>query len=218
MPENTPPRVLVTGFEPFGGDSVNPSMQAVLALIAAPPPGIDLRGEILPVSHARTPRVIRSALARHRPDLVIATGEASGRAEISVERIGINVNDFRVADNDGEQPADVAVIEGGPAAWFATIPVKAIVASLREAGIPAHVSNSAGTHLCNHTLYLLGHLAASEYPGMKAGFIHLPALPEQAARRGNTPSMTTATVVAALRLAIATALGPAGGLSGSPAE
>jgi pyroglutamyl-peptidase len=206
MPENTPPRVLVTGFEPFDGDTVNPSMQAVLGLAADPPRGIELFTEILPVSHARTPRVLRATIARHRPDLVIATGEASGRAEVSVERIGINVNDFRVADNDGEQPSDVPVIEGGPAAYFATIPVKAIVAALREVGIPAHVSNTAGAHLCNHTLYLLGHLEATEYPGMRGGFLHLPALPEQASRRPGTPSMTTATVVAALRTAIAVAV------------
>ena len=209
MPENNPIRVLVTGFEPFGGESVNPSMQAVLGLAADPPPGIDLRTEILPVSHARTPPALRAAIARHRPDLVIATGEASGRAEVSVERIGINVNDFRVADNDGAQPVDVPVIEGGPAAYFATIPIKEVTAALREAGIPAGVSNTAGAHLCNHTLYLLGHLAATEYPGLRAGFLHLPALPEQAARHPGTPSMSTATAVLALRTAIAAAVKPA---------
>ena len=197
-------RVLVTGFEPFGGESVNPSMQAVLSLAANPPADVVLCTEILPVSHARTPQALRAAVARHRPDVVIATGEASGRAEISVERVGINVNDFRIADNDGTQPADVPVIEGGPAAYFATIPVKAVAAALRAAGVPVNVSNTAGTHLCNHTLYLLGHLAATEYPGMRSGFLHLPRLPEQAARHPGQPSMATATMVTALRTAIAT--------------
>jgi pyroglutamyl-peptidase len=195
--------VLVTGFEPFGGEPVNPSMQAALALAAEPPPDIVLSTEILPVSQVRTPQALRAAVARHRPDVVIATGEASGRAEVSVERVGINVNDFRIPDNDGAQPVDVPVIAGGPAAYFATIPIKAVTAALRAAGVPVHVSNTAGTHLCNHTLYLLGHLAATEYPGMRVGFLHLPGLPEQAARHPGQPSMATATMVTALKAAIA---------------
>ena len=203
MPNTNTLRVLVTGFEPFGGEPVNPSMQAVLGLAADPPPGIVLCTEILPVSQVRTPPALRAAVARDRPDVVIATGEASGRAEVSVERVGINVDDFRIADNDGMQPVDVPAVEGGPAAYFATIPVKAVTAALRAAGVPVHVSNTAGTHLCNHTLYLLGHLAATEYPGMRVGFLHLPALPEQAARHPGQPSMATATMVAALRAAIA---------------
>ncbi len=196
-------RVLVTGFEPFGGEPVNPSMQAVLGLAADPPPGVVLCTEILPVSQTRTPTALRAAVARHRPDVVIATGEASGRAEVSVERVGINVNDFRIPDNDGLQPVDVPVVEGGPAAYFATIPVKAVMAALRTAGVPVHVSNTAGTHLCNHTLYLLGHLAATEYSGMRVGFLHVPGLPEQAARHPGQPSMATATMVTALRAAVA---------------
>jgi pyroglutamyl-peptidase len=200
---HTPLTVLVTGFEPFGGEPVNPSMQAVLALAADPPAGIDLRTAILPVSLRRTPPALTEALAQHRPDVVVATGEAGGRQEVTVERIGINVDDFRVADNDGDQPVDVPVIAGGPAAYFATVPVKAMVAAMREAGVPASVSNTAGAHMCNHTLYLLGHLAASAYPGLRAGFVHLPYLPEQVVRHPGQPSMATATVVSALKAAIA---------------
>jgi pyroglutamyl-peptidase len=200
----TPLHVLVTGFEPFGDEPVNPSMQAVLGLAAEPPPGVVLRTEILPVSFGRTGQALRAALARHRPDVVIATGQAGGRPEISVERVGINVNDFRIPDNDGAQPVDVPVVEAGPAAYFATLPVKAVVAALRAAGRPASLSNTAGTHLCNHTLYLLGHLEATEYPGMRFGFLHLPWLPEQITRNPGQPSMAAATVVAALRTAIAT--------------
>ena len=203
MPNTNALRVLVTGFEPFGGEPVNPSMQAVLGLAANPPPGVLLTTEILPVSHSRTPAALRAAVARHRPDVVIATGQAGGRAEVTVERLGINVNDFRIADNDGTQPVDVPVIEGGPAAYFATIPVKAVAAALRAAGVPAQVSNTAGTHLCNHTLYLLGHLAATAYPGMRGGFLHVPWLPEQVVRHPGQPSMATATLVTALRAAIA---------------
>jgi pyroglutamyl-peptidase len=203
MRRTDPPlRLLVTGFEPFGGEPVNPSMEAVLGLTAAPPPGCVLHTAILPVSHRRTPPALRAALARHRPDVVIATGQAGGRADISVERIGINLVDFATPDNDGARPEDMAVIAGGPAAYFATLPVTALAAALRQAGLPASVSNSAGTHLCNHTLYLLCHLAATEYPGMRCGFLHLPFLPEQVARHPGQPSMATATLVAALKASI----------------
>ncbi len=196
------PRILVTGFEPFGGEPVNPSMLAVLGLAADPPPGIVLHSAILPVSLRRTPPALLEAVARYRPDVVIATGQAGGRAEVSVERIGINVTDFRVPDNDGAQPGDGPVLAGGPAAYFATIPVQAVAAALQQAGVPASVSNSAGTHLCNHTLYLLGHLAATGYPAMRGGLLHLPYLPEQVARHPGQPSMALAMQVAALRAAI----------------
>ncbi len=195
-------RLLVTGFEPFGGEVVNPSMQAVLGLAAEPPPGLVLHTGILPVSHRRAPPALRDMVARHRPDVVIATGQAGGRAEVSVERIGINVNDFAIPDNDGAQPAEVPVIAGGPAAYFSGLPVKAMAAALRQAGVPAHVSNTAGTHLCNHTLYLLCHLAATAYPGMRCGFLHMPFLPGQVVRHPGQPSMPAATLVAALRTAI----------------
>lgn len=195
-------RLLVTGFEPFGGETVNPSMQAVLGLAAAPPPGIVLHTEILPVSLRRAPAALRAVLARHRPDVVIATGQAGGRAEVSVERLGINLNDFAIPDNDGAQPAEMPVIEGGPAAYFAGLPVQAIAAALRAAGVPAAVSNSAGTHLCNHTLYLLGHLAATEYPGMRCGFLHLPFLPEQLLRHPGQPGLPVAMLITALRTAV----------------
>lgn len=211
MSGNDLQRVLLTGFEPFGGEPVNPSMQAVLALAADPPPGVALSTAILPVSAANTGPALRAAIALHRPAIVIATGEAGGRADVTVERVGINVNDFRIPDNDGAQPIDLPVVAGGPAAYFATIPVRAIVEALQEAGIPASISNSAGAHLCNHTLYLLGHLAATEYPGMRGGFIHLPGLPEQAVRRPGQPSMTTATATAALGIVarVAAAFRPA---------
>lgn len=200
---STPLRVLLTGFEPFGGETTNPSMQAALAVGAAPPGGIDLTVEILPVSCARTPEALRAALARHRPDVAIATGQAGGRPEVAVERIGINLFDLRIPDNDGAQPLDTPVVPGAPAAYFATLPVKRLVAAMREVGVPAAVSNSAGTHLCNATLFLLGHLAATEYPGLRAGFIHLPWLPAQTTRPAGAPSMSLATQVSALQAALA---------------
>jgi pyroglutamyl-peptidase len=209
-PERCRPSVLVAGFEPFGGEPVNPSMAAVQALAADPPPGVALHTLVLPVSFERTGRALRAAVARHRPQIVIATGQAGGRPEISVERIGINLTDFDVADNDGARVSDTPVVAGGPAAYFAPMPVKRVVTALHAAGVPAHVSNSAGTHLCNHVLYLLGHLAATGHAGLRAGFLHLPWLPEQAARHAGQPGMAPATLLAALHAAIAVLRDPSG--------
>jgi pyroglutamyl-peptidase len=211
MPETSRQSVLVTGFEPFGGETVNPSMAAVRALADSPPPGVVLHTAILPVSFRRTGPALRAAVTRYRPDIVIATGQAGGRPDISVERIGINVTALGVADNDGALIVDAAVIEGGPAAYFATMPVDVVVAALHAACVPAQLSNSAGTHLCNHVLYLLGHLAATERPGLCAGFLHLPFLPEQATRLANQPSMALPTLVAALNATIGALTRPAFG-------
>jgi pyroglutamyl-peptidase len=195
--------ILLTGFEPFGGESRNPSADAVAALSGAAVPGVRLATEILPCAYGGALPALRAAIARHRPDAVIAVGQAGGRAEISVERIAINVDDGRIADNDGVWRIDEPVVAGGPAAYFATLPIKAMVARLRAAGIPAHVSQTAGTFLCNHVFYAACHIAATERPGLRAGFIHVPFLPEQAAKRG-APSLDLALVVAALRLAVET--------------
>ena len=189
---------------------MNPSIVAVEALAAHSPPGIALSTAILPVSFDRAGPALRAAIARHSPDIVIATGQAGGRPDISVERVGINITTFDGADNDGSLVADAPVVAGGPAAYFAPMPIEAVVAALRAAGVPAQVSNSAGTHLCNHVLYLLGHLAATGHPGLCAGFLHLPFLPEQAARHAGQPSMAPSMLLLALRTTI-------GALTRSPA-
>jgi pyroglutamyl-peptidase len=195
--------VLVTGFEPFGGERANPSAVAVRAIAADSPPDVVLHTLVLPVSFARTGGILRDAVARHRPDIVIATGQAGGRPELSVERVAINLTEFDVADNDGARVADAPVVAGGPAAYFAPMPVKPVLAALHAAGVPAHISNSAGTHLCNHVLYLLGHLAATERPDLCAGFLHLPWLPEQAARYPGLSGMAPSTLLLALHATIA---------------
>src|SRR5882724_8683356 len=146
--------VLLAGFEPFDGAADNPSARAVLALVAeAPPAGTRLVAEVLPVRYARTGAALYDAVRRHRPDVLIATGLAGGRAEISVERVAINVDDARIADNDGERRTDEPVIAVGPAAYFSTLPIKSIAAAIRAAGVPAQVSQTAGTFLCNHVFY-----------------------------------------------------------------
>jgi pyroglutamyl-peptidase len=199
------PIVLLTGFEPFAQAAENPSRRAVLALAAAPPPGVDLVTEILPVTYKGAGPALHAALRRHRPDVVIATGLAGGRAEISVERVAINIDDARIADNAGERRVDTPVVPDGPAAYFSTLPIKAVAAAIRAHGVPARVSQTAGTFLCNHIFYLASHAAATEYPRLRAGFLHMPWLPDQAADHPGEPSMALATIVTALHAAIAAA-------------
>ncbi len=196
--------MLITGFEPFGGDAVNPSMEAIRLLASHRVDGVRLAVAPLPVSARRIEPALREALKAHRPDVVISVGQAGGRSELSVERVAINVDDFRIPDNDGDQPVDGPVVPGGPAAYFSTLPIKAMVRRMRDAGVPAQVSQTAGTFLCNHVFYLVRHLAETAFPGMRAGFIHVPALPEQAARNPGQCSMALETIVAGLTAAIET--------------
>jgi len=172
-------RVLLTGFEPFGGQSLNPSREVARALHGTRVAGAQVTAVELPCVFAKALPALQQALAQHRPDLVLALGQAEGRSDLSLERVAINVMDARIPDNAGEQPIDVPVIAGGPAAYFSTLPIKALVAGLREAGFPASVSQTAGTFVCNQVFYALQHLLAGQ--GVHSGFMHLPLLPEQAA-------------------------------------
>ena len=200
-----PRRVLVTGFEPFGGDAVNPSHQVLQALEAGPPiPGVALRTRLLPCVFGTALAVLREALDAERPSLVIALGLAASRDEVSVERVAINVDDARIADNAGVQPIDRPVVPQGPAAYFASLPIKAIVEALRQSGIPAGVSQTAGTFVCNHVFYGLAHEIATRHAGMRGGFIHLPCLPQQA--QAGHAGLPLETLAEAVRIAVHTAL------------
>ena len=194
--------LLLTGFEPFGGEPVNPSLEAVDAMALAPPSGLRLVTAILPCRYASTLPTLRRAIAEHEPDLVLCVGQAGGRVDLSIERVAINVDDGRIPDNDGVQRVDEPVVPGGPAAYFATLPIKAMAAAVREAGVPASISQTAGTFLCNHAMYGALHIAATERRGMRAGFIHVPYLPEQAARHPGACSMGLEVLVRGLRAAI----------------
>ena len=196
--------VLLTGFAPFGGEAVNPSWQAVSALHGKRIGGHRIVARELPVAFGASLEALRGAIAELQPALVLCVGQAGGRAQLSIERVAINVDDARIPDNAAAQPVDVPVVAGGPAAYFATVPIKAILAALRAAGIPAEVSQTAGTYVCNHVFYGLMHaLRASRVRG---GFIHIPYAPEQAARHPGAPSLPVETVVQALRIALRTAL------------
>ena len=186
-------KALVTGFDPFGGDAVNPSSEAV-ARLRKRIGSLSVETAVLPTSYARSAGVLRTAIDRVKPDLVLCVGQAGGRTELSLERVGINVQDARIRDNDGDQPIDVPVVEGGPPAYFATLPIKACVAALRRAGLPASVSNTAGTFVCNHILYALMDMAQDHPSAFRGGFLHIPYVPEQAARLGGAPSMAVADI------------------------
>lgn len=203
-------RVLVTGFEPFGGESVNPSLEAVKRLDALGMDGVTLETLQIPCAFGDAIDALAAAMRRFRPDVVLCVGQAGGRTEISVERVAINVDDARIADNAGRQPVDEPIVAGGPAAYFSTLPIKAIVAALRTSGIPAEVSQTAGTYVCNHLFYGLAHLIATEFPDTRGGFIHIPYLPEQAVHHRGAASMPLETIVKALQVAIGTTLAMSG--------
>ncbi|WP_090044071.1 pyroglutamyl-peptidase I [Limnohabitans sp. 2KL-27] len=172
-------RILLTGFEPFGGQSINPSWEVARALQGAVIAGAQVTAVQLPCVFAQALPALQHALAQHRPDIALALGQAEGRCDFSVERVAINVQDARIPDNAGAQPIDVPVIDGGPAAYFSTLPIKSLVVGLKAAGFPASVSHTAGTFVCNQVFYALQHTLAGL--GVLSGFMHLPLLPEQAA-------------------------------------
>ncbi|MDT0609135.1 pyroglutamyl-peptidase I [Streptomyces lancefieldiae] len=197
-------RVLITGFAPFGGESVNPSWQAASLVAAEPPAGLTVTATELPCVFGKSLETLRDAIRAVSPDLVLCLGQAGGRPGVTVERVGLNVDDARIPDNAGQQPIDEPVVPDGPAAYFSTLPVKACVAAMREAGVPAALSHTAGTFVCNHVAYGLGHLIATEYPHLRGGFVHVPWAPEQVTD-GTAPSLPPAIVAHGLRALLATA-------------
>lgn len=181
-------KALVTGFEPFGGDKVNPSWLAASRLTKRIG-SMAIQTAELPTSFAGSAGALRQWIDKFAPDIVLCVGLAGGRAELCLERVAINVQDARIRDNDGRQPIDKPVVPGGPAAYFASLPIKACVAEMRRAGLPAAVSNTAGTFVCNHIFYALMDMAAKAPSSMRGGFLHVPYAPEQAAGLAGAPSM-----------------------------
>jgi len=196
--------VLLTGFEPFNKETVNPAWEAVRAIDGWSGEGYVVRAVQLPCVFGEAIRAIGEAIVQYDPALVIAVGQAGGRVDMSVERVAINVDDAPIMDNAQRQLVDEPVVAGGPAAYFSTLPIKAIVSALRTDGIPASVSQTAGTFVCNHVFYGLMHRTAGTQ--VKAGFIHIPYLPEQAVRHPGTASMALAEVVRGLKTAVEVAL------------
>jgi pyroglutamyl-peptidase len=190
--------VLVTGFEPFDGETINPSWEAASLLAACPPPGLRVTAELLPCVFGDSLDVLRDAVLRTSPDLVLCLGQAGGRPDLTVERVAVNVDDAPIPDNAGRRPVDLPVVPGGPAAYFSTLPVKACAAAVRAAGVPASVSPSAGTFVCNHVFYGLMHLLATAHPQARGGFVHIPYAPAQVLDRSR-PSLPVPAAAEGLR-------------------
>jgi len=200
-------RILLTGFEPFDKDSVNPSWEVARALDGELIADGVVHAVQLPCVFGAAMAALDEALARLQPTLIISLGLAGGRTEITPERVAINIDDARIPDNAGHQPVDQSVVRDAPAAYFSTLPIKAMVRHLRDAGIPAAVSNTAGTFVCNHVFFALMHrLSRRAAPGVRGGFIHIPALPQQAARQPGMASMALETQIQGIRTAIHTAM------------
>jgi len=198
--------VLLTGFEPFNKEPINPAWETVRALDDWGEGGFRIVARQLPCVFGDANAAMAALIDELQPALVIAVGQAGGRVDLSVERVAINVDDAPIKDNAEQQLVDEPIVRGGPAAYFATLPIKAIVAALRAAGLPASVSQTAGTFVCNHVFYGLMHAVAGR-DDVKAGFIHIPYLPEQAARHPGAASMSLEQMIEGIRVAIRTALG-----------
>jgi pyroglutamyl-peptidase len=171
--------VLLTGFEPFGGSHVNPSEQVVRTLAREGVPGVALHSVILPVDRQGGPATLLNTVRALHPEAILCLGEAARRAAISIERVALNLLDYRMADNAGHQAMDEPIVPDGPAAYFVTLPVRVMLEAVRMAGIPAELSLSAGAFLCNQVTYELLHYLTTHQLDIPAGFVHLPALPEQ---------------------------------------
>jgi pyroglutamyl-peptidase len=197
----TLPRILLTGFDPFGGETINPSWEAARALHGRRIGGHRVVARQIPTEFAASLRLLKAALRETAPAIVLGVGQAGGRAQLSLERVAINLQDARIPDNAGAQPIDEPVIAGAPAAYFSTLPLKAMLAALHEAGVPAALSQTAGTYVCNHLAYAMLHWTARKR-GVRAGFIHIPWLPLQAASRHGAASMALGEMVRGLEIAL----------------
>lgn len=198
-----PPMVLLTGFDAFGGEALNPSWLAVKALHGRQIAGHKLVSAQLPTVFDDSIHVLHALLKLHHPALTICVGQAGGRSAISLERIAINVNDARIADNAGALPVDSPVVTDGPAAYFTSLPIKSMLVALQQERVAAEVSQTAGTFVCNHVFYGLMHFLATQrgFKKSRGGFIHVPFLPEQ-----GLPCMPLDDIARGLALAVRTAL------------
>ncbi len=194
-------KILLTGFEPFDGATINPSEEIVRQLHGSVIARHEVAAALLPCVFGAANRELTTQLERHRPALVICLGQAGGRPAVTPERVAINVDDARIPDNAGQQPVDRAIVKNGPAAYWSTLPVKAIVRELERRGIPAAVSQTAGTFVCNHVFYGLMHELRTQKQ-VRGGFIHVPFLPEQA--KPGEPSLPLARMIEAVACAIET--------------
>lgn len=194
-------KILITGFDPFGGENINPALEAVKKL-----PDTILGQEVIkieiPTVFRKSLEKIEENIEKHNPDVVISVGQAGGRFGVTPERVAINMDDARIKDNEGNQPIDISIYEDGEAAYFSNLPIKAMVKEMTDNGIPASVSNSAGTFVCNHVMYGILYLVDKKYPNIRGGFIHVPYIPSQVTTKPNNPSMSIDDIAKGLELSI----------------
>ena len=194
-------KILVTGFDPFGGEKINPALEAVKLL-----PNEILGSEIIkleiPTVFRKSYDVLKEAVIENKPEVVISVGQASGRFGITPERVAINIDDARIADNEGNQPIDERIFEDGKEAYFSNLPIKAMVAEIKENGLPASVSNTAGTFVCNHIMYSIMYMIDKEFTNVKGGFIHVPCIPAQVVDKVGVPSMSVEDISKGLEYAL----------------
>ncbi len=194
-------KILVTGFDPFGGEKINPAIEAV-KLLPDTIEGAEIKKLEIPTEFDKSAEVVRQAIAEFHPDYVLDVGQAGGRAELTPEKVAINYDDGRIPDNNGFQPMNRTIHEDGQTAYFTQLPIKAMVQAIRAAGIPARVSTTAGTYVCNHIMYQVQYMRDKEFPNINAGFIHIPYLTSQVVDKPGTPSMSLEEIVKGLNAAI----------------
>lgn len=195
-------KILLTGFDPFGGETINPAWEAV-KMVQNQIDDIEIVKLKVPTVFYKSIAKVAEVLEREKPDAVLCIGQAGGRYDLTLERVAININDARIPDNEGQQPIDIPVFEDGAAAYFSTLPVKAMVKAIRHAGVPASVSNTAGTFVCNHLMYGVLYTLEKKYPGVRGGFMHVPFITSQIVHRfPSAPSLSIEDIVKGIEAAL----------------
>ena len=194
-------KILLTGFEPFGGEPVNPAEEAVKR-VRDNINGAEVIKITIPTVQTKSVEVIEEAIKLHNPDVVVSVGQAGGRYDITPERVAINIDDFRIPDNEGNQPIDEIIKEDGKNAYFSNLPLKAMIKHMNDNGVPASLSNTAGTFVCNHVMYGILYMIDKKYPNIKGGFIHIPYMTSQIMEKKNTPFMSLDEIVKGLEFAL----------------
>ena len=194
-------KVLVTGFDPFGGEKLNPALEAIKSL-PSEIQGAEVRWLEVPTVFYKSAKILEEEIRIYQPDIVLCIGQAGGRKGLTPERVAINQDDARIQDNEGNQPIDRPIQLDGPPAYFSSLPIKAMVQAIKEEGLPASVSNTAGTFVCNHLMYQVLYLVEKEFPTIKAGFMHIPYMMEQVLDKPNTPAMDLVDIVRGIEAAI----------------
>ena len=194
-------KLLLTAFDPFGGEKINPALEAVKRVQ-------DKIGDLeivkleVPTVFYKSIDTVANAIEKEHPDVVLCIGQAGGRFDLTPERVAININDARIPDNEGNQPTDKIIQEDGKSAYFSNLPVKAMVKHMNDNQIPATLSNTAGTFVCNHVMYGILYMIDKKYPNIKGGFIHIPYMTSQVIDKKNTPFMSLDEIVRGLELSI----------------